>query len=77
MVPPGDVSALATKIREVVTNPERMSQMSARNLEKAQSYRDEVLHDLRQNFYREVLAKTAAWLEGPRQPAASRMLHRV
>lgn len=54
MVPPGDVTALARKIREVVSDPERMAQMSARNLEKAKEYKDEVLHEQRIEFYRYV-----------------------
>ncbi|MBS3027174.1 MAG: glycosyltransferase family 4 protein [Dolichospermum sp. DET50] len=62
MVPPGDVAALAAKIREVVTNPERMAQMSARNLEKAKEYKDEMLRDQRIAFYRYVRGQTEAWL---------------
>ena len=63
MVPPGDVAALANKIREVVTNPERMARMSARNLEKAKDYRDEMLCDRRNEFYRYVREQTEAWIE--------------
>jgi len=63
MIPPGDVAALANKIREVVTNPERMARMSARNLEKAKDYRDEVLCDRRNEFYRYVREMTEAWLK--------------
>ncbi|KAB8321052.1 glycosyltransferase family 4 protein [Tolypothrix campylonemoides VB511288] len=54
IVPPGDVNALARKIREVVTDPERMARMSARNLEKAREYKDEVLREQRIEFYRYV-----------------------
>ena len=63
MVPPGDVIALARKIREVVTNSERMARMSARNLEKAQEYREEVLRERWIAFYRYVRERTEAWLE--------------
>ncbi len=63
MVPPGNVAALARKIREVVTDPERMAHMSAHNLEKAKEYRDEVLREQRNNFYHYVREKTEAWLE--------------
>ena len=63
MIPPGDVAALANKIREVVTNPERMARMSARNLQKAKDYRDEVLYDQRNEFYRYVREMTEAWLK--------------
>ena len=61
MVPPGDVDALARKIQEVVTNPLRMSEMSARNLEKARQYRDDMLGARRLAFYRHVHAQTEAW----------------
>jgi len=63
MVPPGDVPALARKIREVATNPERMARMSARNLEKAREYREEVLSERWAAFYRYVRERTEAWLE--------------
>lgn len=63
MVPPGDVDALARKIWEVVTNPERMAQMSARNLEKAREYRDEVLREQRIEFYHHVRKSTELWLK--------------
>jgi glycosyltransferase involved in cell wall biosynthesis len=63
MVLPGDAAALASKIREVVTNPKRMATMSARNLEKAQNYRDEVLQKRRIKFYRYVRDKTQTWIQ--------------
>jgi glycosyltransferase involved in cell wall biosynthesis len=62
MVPPGDVDALARKIREIVTNPERMAQMSARSLAKAQEYPDDLLAAQRTEFYRYVREQTEAWL---------------
>ena len=61
LVPPGDVAALATKIREVVTRPDRMSQMSARNLETARGYVEGVLREQRNEFYRYVEAQTLEW----------------
>jgi glycosyltransferase involved in cell wall biosynthesis len=63
MVPPGDAVALANKIREVVTDRDRMVRMSARNLEKAKDYRDEVLCEQRNEFYRYVREMTEAWLK--------------
>jgi len=63
LVPPGDVAALASKIREVVTDPERLRRMSARNLEKAKDYTDEILNEQRNKFYRYVRAITEAWLQ--------------
>jgi L-malate glycosyltransferase len=62
MVEPGDVDALAQKIREIVTDPERMARMSARNLEKAKEYRDDVLQQQRTDFYRHVRDRTEAWV---------------
>jgi len=62
MVPPGDVVALARKIREVATDPERMARMSVRNLEKAKEYGEEVLRERRTAFYRYVRERTEAWL---------------
>jgi len=63
LVPPGDVVALASKIREVVTDSERIARMSARNLETAKEYRDEVLRERRNHFYRYVREMTEAWLK--------------
>lgn len=62
MVPPGNVAALASIIREVVTDPERMARMSARNLEKAKDYRNEVLREQRNAFYHYVRGRTEEWL---------------
>ena len=63
MVPPNDAHALAEKIREVVTNPERMAAMSARNLDKAREYADNVLYERRTAFYQHLKAETEAWLK--------------
>lgn len=62
-VPPGDVTDLANKIREIVTNPERMTCLSARNLEKAKDYKEEILRPRWIAFYRAVRERTEAWLE--------------
>ncbi len=64
LVPPGDALALATKIREVVSDPERMARMSARNLAKAGEYRDEALRERRVAFYRHVRKMTERWIRG-------------
>ncbi len=63
IVPPNNVAALASKIREVVTDSERMLQMSIRNLEKAKEYTDEILHQQRVNFYRYVRQQTEVSLK--------------
>jgi glycosyltransferase involved in cell wall biosynthesis len=62
LVSPGDIAALARKIREVVTDPARLARMSARNLDKAQAYREEALRARRVAFYRYVRERTEAWL---------------
>ena len=63
VVPPGDVFALATTIRAVLANPDRMAAMSARNLDKAREYREESLRARRIALYRTVQAKTEDWLK--------------
>jgi glycosyltransferase involved in cell wall biosynthesis len=63
LVPPGDVAALARKIREVVNDPERMARMSARNLEKAKEHSDEVLCERRTAFYQYVRERTEVWIK--------------
>ncbi len=63
MVTPGDAEALASKIAEVVTNPQRIPQMSTRNLQKAKDYAGELLHQRRIQFYRHVRSKTEEWLQ--------------
>jgi glycosyltransferase involved in cell wall biosynthesis len=62
LVAPGDARSLASKIREVVTDPERMARMSARNLEKARSYHEQRLQVRRLAFYRHVRHETEKWL---------------
>ena len=62
MVPPNDAGALARKIQEVTADPMRMIRMSARNIEKAKEYREEILHERRVSFYKHVRRSTEAWL---------------
>ncbi len=63
LVPPGDVHALADKIRAIVTNPQRMEKMAAHNLAKSHQYRGEELKLRRINFYRYVYEQTKVWFE--------------
>ena len=51
LVPPGDAVALARKINDVLTNPERMASMSIRNLKKVKEYCVEILRGKRIDFY--------------------------
>jgi glycosyltransferase involved in cell wall biosynthesis len=64
IVPPNDVPALASKIVEVLQQPARMQQMSARNLTKAGEYRDDVLNARRREFYQFLRNRTEAWQKG-------------
>jgi glycosyltransferase involved in cell wall biosynthesis len=61
LVTPGDATALADKIQAVVTQPERMSQMSARNLRTAQDYTEEKLRQQRNAFYHYIKEQTILW----------------
>jgi glycosyltransferase involved in cell wall biosynthesis len=63
MVEPGDVDALAKKISEVLRDPQRMAKMSARNLETAREYDEDLLNARRREFYDYVKNKTAAWFK--------------
>ncbi len=62
LVDPDDVAGLAAKIKEVGTDPERLSQMSARNLRRAQEYLPEVLTKRRNEFYCFLRQATEGWL---------------
>lgn len=61
LVQPGNVAALAAMIRTVVTDPAPMAEMSARNMQKADEYRDELLDGQRRAFYQFVREQTEAW----------------
>jgi len=63
MVPPGDAEMLARKIREVAANPQRLAQMSARNLEKARTYDEPTLRARRNAYYEFVRDETARWMK--------------
>jgi glycosyltransferase involved in cell wall biosynthesis len=62
MVPPGNVNALASKIKVLVSNPFWMAQMSARNLKIAQEYHQIVLRARRTKFYQHIRQRTEEWL---------------
>lgn len=64
LVAPNDVRALALRIDELVGDPERMARTSERNLAKAREYREEVLRQRRDKFYRYLLDRTEAWRHG-------------
>jgi glycosyltransferase involved in cell wall biosynthesis len=62
MVSPGDSTVLSKKIQEVACDPLRMTRMSARNLEKAKNYYEEILRERRMPFYQYVRKKTEEWI---------------
>jgi glycosyltransferase involved in cell wall biosynthesis len=64
LVDAGDVIGLANKIKQVVTSPDRLSEMSKRNLGRANEYRPIVLDERRIQFYRFLRQATERWLGG-------------
>jgi glycosyltransferase involved in cell wall biosynthesis len=72
LVPPGNRIALAAKIRGVVTDPDRLARMSARNLAVAREYDEKTLRQQRIDFYRYVREQTREWLEGRNGQAGPR-----
>lgn len=62
MVPPGDGTALALKMHDVLLDSSRLSKMAERNLDKARNYAEEVLHDKRRAFIQQVYDVTKTWL---------------
>ena len=61
MVPAGDAMALAAKIRELLSDPDRMDRLSVRNRAVSLDYRDSVLAERRRAFYQYVRDYTKAW----------------
>jgi glycosyltransferase involved in cell wall biosynthesis len=62
LVPCGDVEALGSKIIEVLKDPDRMSQMSYRNLETARKFNEQILSKRWTTFYCYVRKQTEKWL---------------
>jgi glycosyltransferase involved in cell wall biosynthesis len=52
LVPPGDAATLARKLREVLTDPGRLTRMAERNIAEAGKYRESVVGPQRERFYR-------------------------
>jgi len=65
LVLPGDVTALANKIRDVVANTDRMTRMAVRNLERVAAFRPTSLQPRRVGLYRHLEMSTRAWLTRP------------
>lgn len=62
LVCPNDAESLAQKIMRLATNPPEMAAGSARNLEKAREYSEEILSKRRLAFYEYVRQTTAEWM---------------
>lgn len=58
LVNPGNVEHLADKLMSVITNPDRMREMSLYNLEKAKEFRFDELNKRRIKFYKKVSEAT-------------------
>lgn len=63
MVPANDVSSLAEKIKEVVSNPERLQRMSVRNTVRACNYESRLLQARRLEFLKALRTRTEDWLK--------------
>jgi glycosyltransferase involved in cell wall biosynthesis len=61
MVPPGNATALAAKIREVLADPHRMKTMAQQNLARSREYIEPVLAARRRHFYEQVRQSTMNW----------------
>jgi glycosyltransferase involved in cell wall biosynthesis len=59
LVAPGDVAALADKIREVAFSAERRQQMSRHNIMVARRYADDILQPRRAQFFQHIRAVTS------------------
>jgi glycosyltransferase involved in cell wall biosynthesis len=60
LFPVSGATALAEKMRTILGSPERMQEMSRRNVEKAAEFRPEILDKRRREFYRAVRERAAA-----------------
>jgi glycosyltransferase involved in cell wall biosynthesis len=77
LVPANDVDALVRKIAEVISDPDRLYRMSARNLDKAKEYDDSAVRDRRRAFLRHVKESaggnpTTAATSDPSAPGSTR-----
>lgn len=61
LVPPGDVDALAKKLRAVLSDPGHRQHMAQRNLETAREYHVDVLRQRRRAMYAALRDATATW----------------
>lgn len=62
LVPPSDAQALACKIAEVLSDPERMARTSRRNRQRAEAFRAAALRSRRERFLRVLQETTTDWI---------------
>lgn len=73
LVPAGDAPALASKIEELLRDPERLARSARRNLERARAFHDDALRPERERFLRIIEQRTSEWIRAAaRAPDASR-----
>jgi glycosyltransferase involved in cell wall biosynthesis len=72
LVPPRDAAALATKLREVLLNPEQRLRMAKQNLSRARDFHEAALRHRRLDFFRTVREQTTIWLRQQRAVRARR-----
>ena len=71
LVTPGDVQGLARKIRDFVTNSQRMATAGARNLETCKDYVDSHLRRIRKDFYTYLRDESTRRLAAPAKRTAA------
>lgn len=62
LFPPSRADALSAKIADIITDPERLERMSARNSLKAREFLEPILRERRVKFYRHLRRQTEDWL---------------
>ena len=61
VVEPDSAVALAKALQAVLKDPDRLSVMSRRNLDKSKEYREQILRDRRMGFYTQLRSLTQKW----------------
>jgi glycosyltransferase involved in cell wall biosynthesis len=64
LVPPGCPISLAKQINQVASDPGRLSEMSAENLQRAKAYQSNELRSRRMKLYCSLGKQTGNWLKG-------------
>ncbi len=64
LAPPGDAAALAARIEEVLGDPRRLAQMSARNIERARDYDPERMSARKHAFWKCLIQHVDQWNAG-------------